>query len=129
MPSSRQVRMTRTAISPRLAMRTLLNTCPSGCSGDRSPYPTAVPAPARTSERGRWRVEWFSTLDSTNRHALDAARAGATGGLVVVADEQTAGRGRLGRTWEARPGSSLLVSVLLRASGDPAEATGHAVMA
>ena len=79
-------------------------------------------APARTSERGRWRVEWFSTLDSTNRHALDAARDGAPAGLVVVADEQTAGRGRLGRTWEARPGSSLLVSVLLRDPGDPARA-------
>ena len=79
-------------------------------------------APARTSERGRWRVEWFSTLDSTNRHALDAARDGTPGGLVVVADEKTAGRGRLGRTWEARPGSSLLVSVLLRDSGDPARA-------
>ncbi|HEY3671976.1 MAG TPA: biotin--[acetyl-CoA-carboxylase] ligase [Acidimicrobiia bacterium] len=85
--------------------------------------------PARTSERGRWRVEWFSTLDSTNRHALDAARTGAPDGLVVVADEQTAGRGRLGRTWEAPPGSSLLVSVLLRRSGDPARAAGHVVMA
>src|SRR3954452_22720658 len=105
MPSSRQVRMTRTAISPRLAMRTLLNTCPSGCSGDRSPYPTAVSAPARTSERGPWRVEWFSTLDSTNRYAVAAARDGEPHGLVVVADEQTAGRGRLGRVWEAPPGS------------------------
>jgi BirA family biotin operon repressor/biotin-[acetyl-CoA-carboxylase] ligase len=84
-----------------------------------------VPAPARTSERGRWRVEWFARLDSTNRHALDAARAGAPAGLVVVADEQTAGRGRLGRSWEAAPGSSLLVSVLLRGVGEP----GRAVMA
>ena len=97
--------MTRTAISPRLAIRTLLNTCPSGCSGDRSPYPTAVPAPARTSERGPWRVEWFATprlhqpLPRSTRPA-----AGAADGLVVVADEQTAGRGRLGRTWEAPPG-------------------------
>jgi BirA family biotin operon repressor/biotin-[acetyl-CoA-carboxylase] ligase len=78
-----------------------------------------VPAPARTSERGRWRVEWFARLDSTNRHVLDAARAGAADGLVVVADEQTAGRGRLGRTWEAPPGSSLLVSVLVRGGDDP----------
>src|SRR5262245_34207003 len=119
MPSSRQVRMTRTAISPRLAIRTFENTCPSGSSGDRSPYPTAVPAPARTSERGPWRVERFATLDSTNRHALDAARQGAPDGLVVVADLQTAGRGRLGRSWEAPPGSSLLVSVLLRRGAGP----------
>ncbi len=77
-----------------------------------------MPAPARTSARGPWRVEWFARLDSTNRHALEAARGGADDGLVVVADEQTAGRGRLGRTWEAPPGSSLLVSVLLRRPGD-----------
>ena len=71
--------MTRTAISPRLAMRTLLNTCPSGCSGDRSPYPTAVPAPARISELGRWRVERFAELDSTNRHAARRGPGGRGG--------------------------------------------------
>jgi BirA family biotin operon repressor/biotin-[acetyl-CoA-carboxylase] ligase len=84
-----------------------------------------VPSSVRTSERGPWRVEWFATLDSTNRHALTAARAGAADGLVVVADEQTAGRGRLGRTWESPPGASLLVSVLLR-RGHPHT---HALMA
>jgi BirA family transcriptional regulator, biotin operon repressor / biotin---[acetyl-CoA-carboxylase] ligase len=61
----------------------------------------------------RWRVSRFGELDSTNRWALDRAREGAAEGLVVVADHQTAGRGRLDRTWEAPPGSSLLVSVLL----------------
>jgi BirA family biotin operon repressor/biotin-[acetyl-CoA-carboxylase] ligase len=84
-----------------------------------------VPAPARTSARGPWRVEWYATLDSTNRRALAAARDGAADGLVVVADEQTAGRGRLGRTWEAPAGSSLLVSVLLRRS----QSSGRTVMA
>jgi len=79
-----------------------------------------MPAPARISERGRWRVETFTELDSTNRYLLDAARSGQSDGLVVVADVQTAGRGRLDRTWEAPPGSSLLVSVLLRASSPPA---------
>jgi len=77
--------------------------------------------PARTSERGPWRVEWHTSLDSTNRYTLDAARSGAANGLVVVADVQTAGRGRLGRTWEAPPGSSLLVSVLLRPQASPAQ--------
>jgi BirA family biotin operon repressor/biotin-[acetyl-CoA-carboxylase] ligase len=75
-----------------------------------------MPAPARISERGRWRVETFTELDSTNRYLLDAARSGGPDGLVVVADVQTAGRGRLDRAWEAPPGSSLLVSVLLRAA-------------
>jgi BirA family biotin operon repressor/biotin-[acetyl-CoA-carboxylase] ligase len=62
----------------------------------------------------RFRVVWLGEVDSTNRYALDAARAGEPEGLVVVADHQHAGRGRLGRTWDATPGSSLLVSVLLR---------------
>src|SRR5215217_5796957 len=42
------------------------------------------------------------------------AANGTAEGLVVVTDEQTAGRGRGGRTWTAPPGSSLLMSVLLR---------------
>jgi len=62
----------------------------------------------------RWDVRHLATIDSTNRYVLDEARAGAPTGLVVVADHQSAGRGRLGRSWEATPGSSLLVSVLLR---------------
>ncbi|HUR23779.1 MAG TPA: biotin--[acetyl-CoA-carboxylase] ligase [Acidimicrobiales bacterium] len=59
-------------------------------------------------------VRWFGELDSTNRLAADLARAGAADGVVVGADHQTAGRGRRGRTWESRPGTSLLVSVVLR---------------
>jgi BirA family biotin operon repressor/biotin-[acetyl-CoA-carboxylase] ligase len=56
----------------------------------------------------------FAEVDSTNRYLLDEARAGAPEGLVAVADHQTAGRGRLGRRWEAPRGSNLLASVLLR---------------
>ncbi len=59
-------------------------------------------------------VRWFETLDSTNRFLLERAAAGEPDGLVAVADEQTAGRGRLGRTWVAPRGAALLVSVLLR---------------
>ena len=108
--------MTRTAISPRFAMRTLRNNgVPSRRPGNRTPYPTAVPDPGRTSNgRERWRVRRFAEIDSTNRYLLDEARGGAAAGLVAVADHQTAGRGRFDRRWEAPPGSSLLVSVLLR---------------
>jgi len=53
-------------------------------------------------------------VDSTNRYAAEAARAGAAEGLVVVADRQEEGRGRLGRSWVAPPGSALLCSLLLR---------------
>jgi BirA family biotin operon repressor/biotin-[acetyl-CoA-carboxylase] ligase len=59
-------------------------------------------------------VRWFDVVDSTNRYLLGCAAAGEPEGLVAVADEQTAGRGRLGRTWIAPPGAALLVSVLLR---------------
>jgi BirA family transcriptional regulator, biotin operon repressor / biotin---[acetyl-CoA-carboxylase] ligase len=59
-------------------------------------------------------VHWFETIDSTNRYLVDAAAQGEPAGLVAVADEQRAGRGRLGRTWVAPPGASLLASVLLR---------------
>ena len=59
-------------------------------------------------------VRWFEEVDSTNLVAADlAGREGAAPAIVVVADHQRAGRGRLDRRWEAPPGSSLLVSVVL----------------
>ena len=61
-----------------------------------------------------WDVRHVAETDSTNRLVLDLARAGEREGVVVVADHQTAGRGRLGRLWQAPPGASLLVTVLLR---------------
>ncbi|HEX2274899.1 MAG TPA: biotin--[acetyl-CoA-carboxylase] ligase [Acidimicrobiales bacterium] len=57
-------------------------------------------------------------VGSTNDVAAELARSGAAEGVVVVADHQTAGRGRWGRAWAARPGSSLLVSVVLRPAAD-----------
>jgi BirA family transcriptional regulator, biotin operon repressor / biotin---[acetyl-CoA-carboxylase] ligase len=59
-------------------------------------------------------VRFFDELGSTNTELVEDARVGAPEGLVIVADHQTAGRGRLGRTWSAEPGTALLVSVLLR---------------
>lgn len=59
-------------------------------------------------------IHAFREIDSTNRYLLDAARSGAPDGLTAVADHQTAGRGRLGRCWEAAPRSSLLASFLVR---------------
>lgn len=59
-------------------------------------------------------VRRLASTTSTNRVVAEAAAAGAPEGLVVVADFQTAGRGRLDRSWEAAPGDALLVSVLLR---------------
>jgi BirA family transcriptional regulator, biotin operon repressor / biotin---[acetyl-CoA-carboxylase] ligase len=54
------------------------------------------------------------TTDSTNARARELAAAGAPHGTLVTADEQTAGRGRQGRTWLAAPGEALLMSVVIR---------------
>lgn len=62
----------------------------------------------------RPRVEWCTSVDSTNDEVLRRAAEGAPEGLVVAADTQTAGRGRHGRAWQDQPGRSLLFSLLLR---------------
>lgn len=59
-------------------------------------------------------VRWVVETGSTNDDLLVAAGAGAPEGVVLVADHQTAGRGRVDRTWIAPAGSSLLFSVLFR---------------
>jgi BirA family biotin operon repressor/biotin-[acetyl-CoA-carboxylase] ligase len=66
-------------------------------------------------------LRWVAETGSTNADLLVAAGAGEPDGVVLVADHQTAGRGRLGRTWTAPPGASLLFSVLLRPALDPGE--------
>ncbi|HEY8155359.1 MAG TPA: biotin--[acetyl-CoA-carboxylase] ligase [Myxococcota bacterium] len=69
-------------------------------------------------------LRWLETTDSTNRVALDLARAGAAHGTTVVAEAQTAGRGRLGRAFFSPPrrnlyGSSVLRPRLLTAEAPP----------
>ncbi len=58
-------------------------------------------------------IRLFGRLDSTNQYLLDAARVEPIPGLVATAQHQSAGRGRLGRSWEAPQGANLLASVLL----------------
>lgn len=59
-------------------------------------------------------LRWVESTGSTNADLLAEAAEGAPDGRVLVAEHQTAGRGRLGRTWEAPAGASLLFSVLIR---------------
>jgi BirA family biotin operon repressor/biotin-[acetyl-CoA-carboxylase] ligase len=56
----------------------------------------------------------FRVTDSTNARARELVGAGAPHGTVVTAAEQTAGRGRQGRSWTAAPGKALLYSAILR---------------
>lgn len=59
-------------------------------------------------------VEWHDVIESTNARAAQLARDGAAEGQLVLSDVQTAGRGRQGRGWVAPPGTSLMLSLLLR---------------
>ena len=59
-------------------------------------------------------LELYQEIDSTNLRAVTLARQGAPDGTLVLAEAQTRGKGRLGRRWFAPPGSSLLMSLLLR---------------
>jgi BirA family transcriptional regulator, biotin operon repressor / biotin---[acetyl-CoA-carboxylase] ligase len=61
---------------------------------------------------------------STNADLLDLAARGLNDGSVLVAEEQTAGRGRQGRSWVSPPGSALTFSVLLRPERIPPERLG-----
>jgi BirA family biotin operon repressor/biotin-[acetyl-CoA-carboxylase] ligase len=59
-------------------------------------------------------VRHVAETGSTNTDVMELARQGEAEGVVLVADHQTAGRGRAGRTWTAPPGASLLCTILLR---------------
>lgn len=58
---------------------------------------------------------WYPTLDSTQDELRRQVSGGAEAGIVVLAETQTAGRGRRGREWRDRPGQDLLFSALLEA--------------
>jgi BirA family transcriptional regulator, biotin operon repressor / biotin---[acetyl-CoA-carboxylase] ligase len=99
----------------------------TGMSGSRASDRPNAPGVLATLGGTRFAdVRWVASTGSTNADALELARDGAPEGIVVVADHQTAGRGRRSRTWTAPPGASLLVSVLLR---PPAGVAGAVTMA
>jgi len=75
-----------------------------------------------TTQRIGRTVHHFESIDSTNRHAMQLARDGAREGEVVVAESQTAGRGRLGRTFFSPSGVSFYGSIVLRPPIAPARA-------
>jgi len=60
-----------------------------------------------------YHIQYFESLDSTNKEVLRQAAQGAKEGLTIVAEQQTDGKGRLGRTWETVD-HALAMSVLLR---------------
>ncbi len=73
-------------------------------------------------------ITFLRVVDSTNVVAARAASRGAAEGLLVIAEEQTAGRGRLGRRWESPPGVGLWFSLVFRPTDLPLSATGQLLM-
>jgi BirA family biotin operon repressor/biotin-[acetyl-CoA-carboxylase] ligase len=90
--------------------------------------PSLLRPELRDGAIGRNIVHYFRT-ESTNDVALKLAAGGAEHGTVVVAEEQTAGRGRLGRVWFSEKSSGIYTSVILRPPLSPAAAPVLTLMA
>jgi BirA family biotin operon repressor/biotin-[acetyl-CoA-carboxylase] ligase len=82
--------------------------------GDLDRPPLRAEALVHALAHDGWRVEVLPVTTSTNAVVAERARAGEAAGLCVVAEEQTAGRGRLDRTWVSPPRAGLTCSLLLR---------------
>jgi BirA family biotin operon repressor/biotin-[acetyl-CoA-carboxylase] ligase len=90
--------------------------------------PSLVRAELGDSPMGRNIVHYFR-IDSSNAVALRLAAEGAEHGTVVLAEEQTAGRGRLGRAWFSEKASGIYASIILRPPLAPAAAPVLTLMA
>ncbi len=81
---------------------------------DRPPL-SASRLAAALCRGGLWReIRVVETTSSTNADVRAAAEGGASEGLVIVAEQQTAGRGRIDRSWESPPRAGVLMSMLVR---------------
>ncbi len=65
------------------------------------------------------KIYTFDNIDSTNNCAKAVAGCGAQEGTIVIAEQQTDGRGRLGRLWQANPNENLMFSIVLRPKVSP----------
>lgn len=94
------------------------------CQSEPSLLDPILLRPLLGSYAGRFDVDALAICDSTSSELLRRADAGAPSGTVVVADRQTAGRGRRGRSWLSAPADSLTFSLLWRFPGTPLELSG-----
>ena len=87
----------------------------------REPLDAASLRRAAVAPDGLWReIEVVPSTGSTNADLLARALAGEPEGVVLAAEEQTAGRGRMGRTWVSPPYAALAFSLLIRPDVPPA---------
>ncbi len=70
------------------------------------------------------KVESFDSINSTNIRAKQLAEDGAEEGTLVIAEKQTAGKGRRGRQWESEPGAGVYMSIVLRPGINPVNVPG-----
>lgn len=84
--------------------------------------PAEIAAGLTTKVMGRPDLVCLKKTDSTNLRAKALAAHGAAEGVVVVAETQTSGRGRRGRSWYSPPGQSIYTSIILRPPMAPAQA-------
>src|SRR5207244_7564928 len=119
---------------PSAGSRTRRQLSTSALKSHQSDRPEPLPPDiAEALQRARHRLGrvggrllYFSKVGSTNDVAAELAESAGSEGAVVIANQQTAGRGRRGRTWFSPPASGLYVSIALVPAGaraDPARAT------
>ena len=72
---------------------------------------------------------FLESVDSTNNHAKRIAEEGAVSGTLVVAENQTGGKGRRGRSWRAEKGSNLMMTLILRPRIQPEHASRLTLLA
>ncbi|MBW2217827.1 MAG: HTH domain-containing protein, partial [Deltaproteobacteria bacterium] len=84
--------------------------------------PNEIRQGLNTKVFGKKDIEYFKEIDSTNTKAKDLAQRGAPEGTVVIAEKQTEGRGRRGRTWLSPKGDGIYATLILRPAMSPGEA-------
>ncbi len=90
--------------------------------------PEEIKSGLKTGKLGK-SIFCYNTVDSTNEEAKRQALAGAPGGSLFIAEQQSKGKGRLGRSWASPIGSGLWFSLLLRSSLIPARITDVTLLA
>jgi BirA family biotin operon repressor/biotin-[acetyl-CoA-carboxylase] ligase len=80
--------------------------------------PAEITSVMNTNFIGRT-IHFFDEIESTNNYAKKIAYEGCEDGTIVIAEKQTAGRGRLGRTWDSSKGAGIWLSVVLRPNISP----------
>ena len=100
-------------VVPEAVLPLLLGATGTGTGESFGATPTAIGLP----------YVYFAAMDSTNASLKEIAQHDAPTGALIVTDDQSGGRGRLGRRWISQPGKDLTFSVLLRPRVLPAEAS------